>query len=75
MSEPFNPEAVAVGIVRAVIQFPPYEHPFPGVTAKDMLTLMAGLINTCPKCGATAWVNIDCDLCTACHKLKAEANT
>ena len=28
-------------------------------------------IMTCPKCGAEAWCNIDCDLCKVCIEIAA----
>lgn len=34
-----------------------------GLTALDLASLAVSQIDTCPKCGATAWVNIDCELC------------
>ena len=33
------------------------------LTAVDLARLAVSQIDTCPKCGSVAWVNIDCELC------------
>ena len=40
------------------------------VTAKELATVCAAVItDTCPSCGSTPWVNIDCELCMTCAAL------
>lgn len=39
------------------------------VRADEIALLASGHMMTCPKCGAEAWVDIDCDLCVAISAL------
>ena len=52
----WDPEAMIVGNVRA----------------KEIVFMLvaSGLFSTCPACGATAWVEIDCPVCNACGELE-----
>jgi|GEM_PF-6905250 len=65
----FNPEKLAVDLLARCISVPPQTNVLAGMTAQDLASLAAHVIDTCPKCGATAWVNIDCDLCSTCHRI------
>lgn len=67
-----NPEACAVEVLACAIAWPPATRLLGNVRAADIASLCAHLIDTCPKCGATAWVNIDCDLCNVCSSLRYE---
>lgn len=64
-----NPEACAVEVLRCALSHNPNARLIGNVRAIDIAALAAAAIDTCPKCGATAWVNIDCDLCSVCHSL------
>lgn len=69
MREINNPEACAVELLRCAIGWEPDARLLGNIRAADIAALCAHMINTCPKCGSTAWCNIDCDLCTVCHSL------
>lgn len=62
-------EATAVETLKCCLAWDPGARVLGNVRAIDLAALMVKLIDTCPKCGATAWVNIDCDLCGVCHDL------
>lgn len=64
-----NIEAVAVETLKCAMTWAPDARLVGNVRASDIAALAAAAINTCPKCGATAWVNIDCPLCGICHAL------
>lgn len=68
-------EAVAVEVLRCAISWDKDARPLGNVRAEDLARLAAAVIDTCPKCGATAWVNIDCDLCRVCSHLLDPANS
>lgn len=67
-----NLERIAADILACAITHEPGVRLMGNVRADDIARLAAHHIDTCPKCGATAWVNIDCDLCTACHELLSD---
>ena len=56
-------EAIAVDVLKCAISWESGVCLVGNVTAREIAVLAAHQIDTCPKCGATAWVNIDCDLC------------
>ena len=58
-----NREAVAVNVLRFSLALEPNVRLLGDVMASEIAALAASAVDTCPKCGATAWVNIDCDLC------------
>lgn len=66
-------EANAVEMLKCAIGWDPDARLVGNVRAQDVARVAARVIDTCPKCGATAWVNIDCDLCCVCHALLHEA--
>lgn len=68
-------EAVAVELLRTAIKHDPDAILVGGVSAKDLARFAASIIGTCPKCGATAWVNIDCDLCGVCSSLGSPSSS
>lgn len=65
-----NLEKIATEILACAIAHTPDSRLLGNIPASDFVTLCAFVLDTCPKCGSTAWVNIDCDLCTRCHKAK-----
>ncbi len=67
------PEAIAVDVLKCAITHEPDVCLIGNVKARDIAALAAHVIQTCPKCGATAWVNIDCDLCGVCSGLLGES--
>lgn len=69
-----SPEQIAVDTLKCAIAWEPGVRLIGNVKAIEIAELAARQINTCPKCGSTAWVNIDCDLCTMCHALKARGS-
>lgn len=56
-------EAIALDALRCAISHEPDSRLIGNVTAAEVVRLCAREVMTCPKCGAEAWVNIDCDLC------------
>jgi hypothetical protein len=67
-----NLEAIATDMLKCAIGWDPAAKVIGNVSAADVARVAAHVIGTCPKCGATAWVNIDCDLCNVCHGLLHE---
>jgi len=65
-----NREAVAVDVLRCALAWEPNACLLGNVMASEIAALAASAIDTCPKCGATAWVNIDCDLCLVVVSLR-----
>lgn len=65
----FNPEGTAVEALKCCLAWEPDARILGNVRAVELAAILVDLINTCPKCGSTAWVNIDCDLCGVCHRL------
>jgi hypothetical protein len=58
-----NREAVAVEVMRCALSHEPNACLLGNVMASEIAALAASAIDSCPKCGAVAWVNIDCDVC------------
>lgn len=58
-----NIESIAVEILRCALSHEPAVALIGNVTALDIAILAVRSIDTCPSCGSTAWVNIDCELC------------
>lgn len=56
-------ESIAIEMLRCATVHPPGEVLFGNVTAVGVLLVAASVIDTCPSCGSTSWVNIDCQLC------------
>jgi hypothetical protein len=65
-----NREAVAAEVLRCALSWEPNVCLLGNVMASEIAALAASAIDTCPKCGATAWVNIDCDLCLVVTSLR-----
>jgi len=65
-----RPEAIAVELLRHVLTLEVNSCPLGDVTALEIAILCASMIDTCPLCGATAWCDIDCELCELCTTLK-----
>ena len=65
-----RPEAIAVDLLRCVLTHEMNSCLLGNVTALEIAILCASMIDTCPLCGATAWVDIDCDLCSLCSELQ-----
>ena len=68
----YNPEAIAVELLRCAVSWEPDVRLLGNVTAHDIALFVVKHIHTCPKCGATSGVNIDCDLCGVISGLEAE---
>lgn len=62
-------ESIASKVLLECIALPIEEEVLKGVTARELATLAAHNIDTCPECGATAWVNISCDMCSLASEL------
>lgn len=62
-------ETIAVDVLRCAISHEPDSRLIGNVTAAELVRLCAAEVMTCPKCGAEAWVNIDCDLCLVVSQL------
>lgn len=67
-------ESTAIEVLHQCIKVPPDTKMANGASARANATVAADAIDTCPKCGAAAWVNIDCDLCTVCFRLLNEVS-
>lgn len=73
-------EIVALEVLKCALSLEPEACILGNATAAEVAALAAEQITTCPKCGAEAWVNIDCDLCDLgsslhrqCDEAEAEA--
>lgn len=64
-----TPERMAVEILNWALDHDPMAILIGSVRANEVAALAARSIDTCPECGAIAWVNIDCDLCCICSAL------
>jgi hypothetical protein len=63
---------IAVDVLHCALSWEPGVRLIGDVTAAEVATLAAHTITQCPKCGAEAWVNIDCDLCMVCSELEKD---
>jgi len=61
---------VAIDVLLCALAWEPNVCLIGNVMASEIAALAASTMTTCPKCGAEAWVNIDCDLCTICSALE-----
>ncbi len=67
-----NREAVAMTVLKFVATtVNPDDVVVGDTTAAELAALAASVLAQCPKCQATAWVNIDCDLCLVVTALLA----
>lgn len=64
-----NPEDIARDVLRCALAWQPEARIAGNVTACEVALLAARQLTSCPKCGAEAWVNIDCDICRLCADL------
>lgn len=64
-----HPEETATELLRCALSHEKDACLVGNVTARDIATLMAGLVTTCPECGSEAWCNIDCKFCELCDAL------
>lgn len=62
-------EAIAADVLQCAIAHDPDSRLIGNVTAAEIVRLCASEVMTCPKCGAEAWVNIDCDMCLVVGQL------
>jgi hypothetical protein len=67
-------EKVAIEVLRCALAWEPDVCVVGNVMAMELAVLAASAIGTCPKCGATAWTDIDCDLCTTIAELWEKGN-
>jgi hypothetical protein len=56
-------DQIAADILQCAVTHAPASRLIGNVTAMEIAALVVPLLIVCPKCGAEAWVNIDCDLC------------
>lgn len=56
-------EQISVDVLKCAVGWEPEAKLIGNVSALEVARLAIPNIDSCPKCGATAWVNIDCDLC------------
>lgn len=63
-------ESIARDVLCCAISHDPDARLIGNVRASEVAALAAREIMTCPKCGAEAWVNIDCDLCLIAGQLQ-----
>lgn len=67
-------EQIAVDVIQCALGWEPDVRLIGNVKASEIALLASMVIDTCPKCGSTAWVNIDCDLCLLIGDLKEAGN-
>lgn len=67
-------EQTAAELLKHALSSPMSEPMVGKATAVEIAVLAAEQIDTCPLCGATAWVEIDCDLCTVVTNLLERVN-
>lgn len=65
-------DKIAVDVLRGAIKMDRDARVLGNVTAAELAAIVAPIVDTCPKCGATAWVDIDCELCNALSALLRE---
>lgn len=58
-----NREAVAAEVLRCALAWEPDVCLLGNIMASEIAMLASSAIDVCPGCGATAWMNIDCDMC------------
>jgi hypothetical protein len=63
-------ESAAIALLKIAVARPPDEALVNDITARELASLAISSIGQCPVCGATAWVNIDCELCAICSDLE-----
>lgn len=54
---------ISVDVLQCAIGWDPQAKLIGNVSALELARLAIPNIDSCPKCGAIAWVSIDCDLC------------
>lgn len=64
-----DPEAIARDVLACALAWEPEVRIIGNVTAVEVALLAARQLMSCPKCGAEAWTNIDCDICRMCGDL------
>jgi hypothetical protein len=57
-------ETIANEVLRCALSWERDARLLGDVTAEEIAILAISAIITCPICGATAWANIDCDVCS-----------
>lgn len=67
-------EEIAIEVLRCALACEPHVMLVGNVSANEMAQLAASRITGCPKCGATAWCNIDCDLCSMGSAFREQGN-
>ena len=63
-------EAIASDLLKAALEGPAYGGIVGGVTRIELARLAVEHITTCPRCGAEAFVNIDCFVCEVAGQLQ-----
>lgn len=63
---------IASDVLKCALSWDPEARPIGDVTARELAKLAAHEVTTCPRCGAEAWVNIDCAVCGAMSALEEE---
>lgn len=56
-------EQIAISALECATSWDPNTCLLGNTTAREVVFLAAFHIDTCPACGSTSWVNIDCVLC------------
>lgn len=64
-----NREAVAAEMLRCAFSWEMDARLIGNLTAAEIASVAAASLTQCPRCGAEAWVNIDCWVCLACSQL------
>jgi hypothetical protein len=69
-----DPGHIALAILKRALSVKPDACLVGDVMACELAMLAAWHVPQCPKCGAEAWCNIDCDLCALCSELTGGEN-
>ena len=67
-------EQIAYEVLCCAIAHEPASKIVGNVSAMELAKIAAAQITACPKCGAEAWCNIDCDLCGVCSALEVHGD-
>lgn len=61
--------SIAEEMLACALKWDPDARPLGNIKAVEIVALAGSKLLLCPKCGAEAWVNTDCDLCELIGKL------
>jgi hypothetical protein len=66
-------ETIAADVLKIALAWDKDARLIGNVTATELAILAVSAIDTCPLCGATAGVNLDCELCCVISGISEDA--